>query len=561
MRPTEMLNKMSRNEVLAQPMPPYSERKAAIEAEPLPRNLGELLDQAARDNEAAPALHFFEEVPSPLSYGALRTRVNQLANGLAGRGVRKGTRVGVMLPNIEAFPVTWLALARLGAVMIPINIAYTPRELAFVLDNGDAQFLVLHHDSLPTWKALGEFLQPVKESGVFLVGGEAGAMQRWEALSEGQPADYAGEAPQLDDLLNIQYTSGTTGFPKGCMLTHRYWLTCGKQNAFRDGRTYKRVLASTPFFYMDPQWLMLMAFYQRGTLFVARRQSASRFMDWVRAHRIQFTLMPDVVLKQPPSPLDRLHELIRVNVYGLSRANHALLEERFDVCAREAFGMTEIGTGLFMPVEYVDMVGSGSCGIPAPFREAYVADEEGRPVADGQTGELLVRGPGITLGYYKRQEATEAAFIDGWFRTGDLFRRDERGYFYVVGRKKDMIRRAGENIAAHELESVLVALPEVAEAAVVPVKDDTRGEEVKAYVVLQPGVARAQALDRLIEHCQRSLAPFKVPRYFAFRDSFPKTASGKVSKPALVSEAADLRVGSFDRAQGKWWADATHAGN
>jgi crotonobetaine/carnitine-CoA ligase len=173
-------------------------------------------------------------------------------------------------------------------------------------------------------------------------------------------------------------------------------------------------------------------------------------------------------------------------------------------------------------------------------------------VLDGVVGELFVRGPGITLGYYKEPQATANAFHNGWFRTGDLFKRDERGYFYIVGRKKDMIRRAGENIAAHELESVLVALPEVAEAAVVPVKDDTRGEEVKAYIVLQPGFETSRMLDRVIEHCQKNLAAFKVPRYYSFRRSFVKTASGKISKPALVAEASDLRAGSYDRVSGSW---------
>jgi acyl-coenzyme A synthetase/AMP-(fatty) acid ligase len=543
---------MSRKDVLAERVPPYTQRKAKIESETLPCNVGALLDFAADGNEQSAALHFFEQSNDPLTYGQLLAKVNRLANGLAQRGVRRGTHVAVMLPNIEEFPVTWLAIARLGAVMIPINVSYTARELAYVLEDGDAEFLVIHHDQLGRWHEVVQTSTRIPDSNVFVVDARTPGLASWEELLEGQSSHFEGEEAHIDDLLNIQYTSGTTGFPKGCMLTQRYWLTSGKQNAFRDGRVYRRVLASTPFFYMDPQWLMLMAFYRRGTLFVARRQSASRFMDWVRAHRIQFTLMPDVVLKQPECAEDRANELIRVNVYGLSKENHKALEERFDVCAREAYGMTEIGTGLFMPIEEVGMVGSGSCGVPAPFREACIADDQGQPVPDGQVGELLIRGPGIMRGYYKKEEANASAFLNGWFRTGDLFRRDARGYFYIVGRKKDMIRRAGENIAAYEVESILVALPEIAEAAVIPVKDESRGEEAKAYLVLKPGIEESDVLARVIEHCQQNLAAFKVPRYFSFRDRFVKTASGKISKPALVAEAADLRAGSYDRVSGTW---------
>lgn len=543
---------MSRIAVLAERVSPYPDRKAQIESEALPRNLVALLEFAADGNEDAPALYFFEQSREPLTYGQLLAKVNRLANGFLQRGVRRGTHVAVMLPNIEEFPLTWLAIARIGAVMIPVNVAYTPRELAYVMDDGDAEFLVIHHDQLGTWREAAQTCARIPEGNAFVVGGSMPGLAGWEELLQGQSSRFDGEEAGIDDLLNIQYTSGTTGFPKGCMLTQRYWLTSGKQNAFRDGRVYRRILASTPFFYMDPQWLMVMAFYRRGTLFVARKQSASRFMNWVRDHRIQFTLMPDVVLKQPESSADRDHELIRVNVYGLSKENHKALEERFDVCAREAYGMTEIGTGLFMPLEDAGMVGSGSCGVPVPFREACIADDDGRPVPEGQTGELLIRGPGIMRGYYKKEEANASAFVNGWFRTGDLFRRDARGYFYIVGRKKDMIRRAGENISAHEVESVLVGLPEVEEAAVVPVKDGTRGEEVKAYLVLKPGIERSNALARVIEHCQDNLAAFKVPRYFSFRDGFVKTASGKISKPALLAEAADLRAGSFDRVSGSW---------
>lgn len=545
---------MSRAQILSLHRPPYTERKTKIESEPLPKNLGHLLEKAAHTYADEAALHFFESGFPLLTYRELLAQVNRLANGLAARGVEKGSHVGVMLPNVVQFPITWLALARIGAVMVPINISYTGRELKYVVDDSETQWLIIHDDCLAAWKEIGEQHRAMQGSeNVFAVDSSDDAYTAWQSLLDGQSDVFEPDREaDLDDLMNIQYTSGTTGFPKGCMLTHRYWLISGKQNAFRDGLSYRRILASTPFFYMDPQWQLLMSMYRGACLYVAKRQSASRFMSWVHDYKINFALMPDVVLKQPPSTHDRDHELMRVNVYGLSKDNHLLLEERFDVCAREAFGMTEIGTGLYMPVEAVEMVGSGSCGIPVPFREARIADAEGNTVPDGEIGELLVRGPGIMKGYYNRREATAASFHGDWFRTGDLFRRDEHGYFYIVGRIKEMIRRAGENISVHELESVLLAYPEVCEAAVVAVKDDIRGEEVKAYVVPQQGVRRDLMLDPLIDYCKNNLAAFKVPRYFEFRDVLPRTASGKVAKHMLVSDKQDPLTGSYDRVAGAW---------
>jgi crotonobetaine/carnitine-CoA ligase len=275
-------------------------------------------------------------------------------------------------------------------------------------------------------------------------------------------------------------------------------------------------------------------------------------MGWVRQYRINFCLFPEVVFKQPPSPHDRENAIVRVNVYGLHKENHAALEERFDLIAREAFGMTEIGSGLFMPIEATDMVGSGSCGMPSPFREARIADPLGNSVSVGEIGELLVRGPGLLQGYYNKPEATAAAFHGDWFRTGDLFRQDGLGYFYIVGRVKEMIRRAGENISAREVEAVLRGLPDIVEAAAVPVPDETRGEEVKACVVLQPGVTRETlSPDRIIAHCEANLARFKVPRYIEYRNDLPKTASEKIAKH-LLQGAADPRTGCFDRIEGRW---------
>ena len=265
---------MRRPEVLSIRVPPYEQRRREIEAEPLPRNLGALIDEVCAAAPNRLAWNFFEG-GGALTYRELRSEVKQLASGLQSTGVGKGTHVGVILPNIPEFPLTWLALAQLGAVMVPVNTRYTAREVHYVLDDAEVDLVVVHEEFFPLLEGELANLPRLNRDRVIIVAGSQHSSRTWdEVKAAGSGRTLTEVTVEQDDLLNIQYTSGTTGFPKGCLLTQRYWLTIGKVNAKRDGRAFRHILASTPFFYMDPQWQLMMSFYQHATLHVAYRQSA-----------------------------------------------------------------------------------------------------------------------------------------------------------------------------------------------------------------------------------------------------------------------------------------------
>ena len=528
-------------------------RIRAVEAMTLPPNIGALLDAATAEAPDAVALHFIAS-GIELTYAALRRQVDRLAAALHARGIRHGTKVAVMLPNIPEMPITWLALARLGAVMVPVNIRYTAHELRYLLEDSGARHLVVQEALRPALDGIAAPRPPLDL--VIVAGIPRGDELAWQSLLDAAaPPRPAEPAPVLDDLMNIQYTSGTTGLPKGCLLTQRYWLTCALGYAHFDGLALRRILSPNPFFYMTPQWLMLMAFYARGTLFVAPHLSLTHFVDWLRDYRIEFCWFPiDIIARTPPDPRERENHVLRANLAIHRRDLHAELERRFGFPARSAFGMTEIGLGLFTPLGAAEMTGSGSCGMAAPFREARIADLEGTTLPPGTAGELLFRGPGLLRGYHNKPEATAAAFHGDWFRTGDLAVMDERGFVTIVGRIKEMVRRANENISATEVEEALLALPGIAEAAVVPVPDPLRGEEVKAFVVLEEGRTPDDLPPaQILAHCAQRLAAFKVPRFLMYRATpLPRSTSGKPRKPDLLAEAADPRAGCWDRVEGRW---------
>jgi crotonobetaine/carnitine-CoA ligase len=420
------------------------------------------------------------------------------AQALRQRGVRAGDRVAVLLRNQPEFPLVWLALVKLGATMVPVNVKYRSVDAEFVLRGTRA--VVAAREFRPL---LAEIAAPE----VVLV----------EDLT---PAEGFEQQPvRAADAVNIQYTSGTTGDPKGCVLSHRYWLELagGMIESFPRLTEHDVMLTAQPFHYIDPQWNVVAALMAGAELVVLDGFHPSSFWAKVREHRVTYFYclgaMPNLLLRMPVDAADRDHRVRAVQCSAIAPDRHAELEERWGVGWYEAFGMTETGGDIRVTDEdHDELVGSGCLGRPMPGREARIVG-----------GELWLRGPGMMDGYLGLPDV----FEDGWFRTGDLARLDEHGRVFHLGRIKDMIRRGGENIAAHEVETVLMSHPGVRLAAVVGVPDEIRGEEVKAFVV--GTVAEAE----LAGYCADRLAAFKVPRYWEFRDDLPRTPSERIAKHLL----------------------------
>ncbi|MBT4263829.1 MAG: acyl--CoA ligase [Deltaproteobacteria bacterium] len=511
------------------------------------KNIGSLVENAAARFGDKTVLHFHHDDRS-FTYQQLHTQVNQYAGVLQQAGISQGDHLAVMLPNCPEFFLVWLAVARIGAVIVPLNTRYQVEDLEYVLNDSDATGLIIDTEFAPVFRTAQAKTPNVAT--VFSVGSGAEDLGAdITLLAPEMSSHFTGSNPSLEDLMSIQYTSGTTGFPKGCLLPHEYWLTLGfvaSENMVEGDR----FLCVEPFYYMDPPWELIMCMLKGMTMVATRSYSPSGFMPLVRQYDItvSWALLPFWILKQPASPQDTEHNLRLLLAGAIPKAIHKPFEERFNVALREGYGMTEIGPGIVMSVEDAHMSGSGSVGVPSAYRTVKIVNEDGQEVPPGETGELWVTGPGMFKGYYKKEEATAEAFDGEWFKTGDLFRQDESGYFYIVGRIKDMIKRAGDNIAASEVESVLLTHPGILSAAVVAVPDPDRKEEVKAYIRLDEGETPESVSPKvIIEFCNSKLADFKVPRYIEYKSDFPVTPTGKIRKAILLQEKQDLTADCFDR--------------
>lgn len=497
----------------------------------------------------------FDEFDVRLSFEDVDVRSNQFANALLAQGVAPGDRVGLMLRNRPEFPLAWLGIVKAGAVMVPLNRFYKHLDARHLIEHAGVTTMICEDDLAAV---VAHAAPRLSESGrIFTVGGPDPAFE--DRVRSASPAPVQ-TAVTAESLANIQYTSGTTGRPKGCMLSNEWflrfaWRVATAQHGLNDTDV---LLTAQPFYYVDPQWNVVLSLLVGAELVVLDRFHPGTFWSKIKAHGVTWFyclgVMPKLLLKTPVDETERTHRLRWVACSGIPARDHASIEQRWGVPWYEMFGMTESGLDITVaPEEREALVGSGCIGRAMPTREVRIVGPDDRPTPRNETGELVMRGCGLMDGYYRDEAATAETFRNGWLHTGDLARMDDSGLVYFMGRRKDMIRRSGENVAAAEVEEVITQHKSVRLAACVPVPDDLRGEEIKVYLVLEDGETPADVPPAtLAGFCDERIAYFKIPRYWAYATDLPRTPSERVIKSELIAGEEDLRVGAYDRVDDCW---------
>ncbi|MGW3173401.1 o-succinylbenzoate--CoA ligase [Streptomyces sp. NPDC001153] len=462
----------------------------------------------------------------PTDYRTLYTRVTRLAHALRARGVRRGDRIAHLGPNHPAYLETLFAAGTLGAVFVPLNTRLAGPEIAYQLADSGAKALV--HG--PAYAGLVAGLPDGTDVRTCLETGDA-----YEQALAAAPDDPIDEPVTPDDTCIIMYTSGTTGRPKGAMLTHGN-LTWNAVNVLvdHDLTADERALVSAPLFHTAGlNMLTLPVLLKGGTCVLVEAFDPETTLDLVERHRITFMFgvptMFDQVARHPRWPDADLSSL-RILTCGGSPVPTTLIAtyQQRGLTFLQGYGMTEAAPGtLFLDAEHA-VEKAGSAGVPHFFSDVRVVRPDLTPVDVGETGEVVVRGPHVMAGYWGLPEETEAAFADGWFRSGDAARVDEDGYVHIVDRIKDMIISGGENIYPAEIEDILLAHPGIAECAVIGVPDDKWGEVPRAVVVPAPGAELDP--DEVLASLTGKLAKYKIPKSVVVTDELPRTASGKLLK-------------------------------
>ena len=467
---------------------------------------------------------FLRHAGRTVSYAEFDALSNRAANALGARGVVKGDRVTLALGNSVDYVVAAIGVLKSGAILNPVNAALGASELSYVLGHADPRVVVTDVASDAKLAGLGR----TTLRGDALVDGASDARPAVEI----EPGDYS----------TLLYTSGTTGKPKGVLFTHSRTGTSGPHFIERLGLTPDdTILAVTPLFHGNAWGAVTTALYAGGTAAFAKQFSASEF--WPLVHEVRATVVYTLgtvlamLLTREPSDLERTNPLRVILGLGAAPIRDRVVE-RFGVRAvLECFGSTDAGVVTIEPLGASPR--AGSCGPAVPGVEIKVVDDAGVSLPARTPGEILVKSPAMMAAYYRDPEETAQALRDGWFHSGDLGYLDEDGWLYFVDRKRDVIRRGGENVSSVLVEKTIREHPKVTEVAVIGVPDPVLGQELKAFVVTSAPVTE----DELRAFAAERLAKFQVPRLWEFRDSLPKTPTQRVEKYRLRESGGGSLLG------------------
>ena len=495
--------------------------------------IGDVLAKRAFITPHRPALFFQDQV---ISYLEFDQRTNQTANALIGIGVKPGDRVGLLMHNCPQFLEVFFATARIGAVLVSLNVRLVPAELDFILDDCEVSGLIYGPDFEDTVSALS--MLPRLAYRITTGEPPADGCLRYEALITPRPSTAPDIPVAENDLLAIMYTSGTTGHPKGVMLTHHAVYHAALNMVIGLDYEYPdKLLMLAPFFHTGASSPIVGHVIKGIATVIMQRFEPEATLALIAKHRIRIiqgvTAMMRMILDVPdPSRFDlSAWKIAALPGSPLPFSLIKAAQDRFGVLCQNLWGMTEIaGPGALMNVEDI-MDKPESAGRPYFEVDLKIVDAEGRPQPAGEAGELVVRCPHMMTGYYNRPDATQSTIVDGWLHTGDMGYLDEDGYLYIIDRLKDMIVSGGENVYPAEIEKVLLMLPEIDEASVVGIPDDKWGEVPKAYIVCKHAAPPSSA--DIIAFCRQHLAGYKIPRHIEQIAELPKNPSGKVLKKVL----------------------------
>jgi long-chain acyl-CoA synthetase len=499
-----------------------------------PGTFREVVDAHAKARPGAPFL-FAPEVDRTVDYATLAQSCRALTASLAARGVAPGATVSFMLENGVSAATIFLGAMYGGYVVSPINLHAQDAQLEYTLTHSQTRIVYttqVHEARLVALRARAKAAFDICIVGL-------------DGLDLPASREGAGEGVTIDaqDPAMLMYTSGTTGMPKGVLLSHANMLAGARAVAASLALgPHDRVLSSLPLYHINGQCIATVApLVSGGSIVMPHRFSASQWWPLVERYRPTWlNMVPTIIaylLNGPeltPQQAAAAHGIRfgRSASAPLPPEQHRAFEARFGFSVIEAMGLTECSSVAFTnPLERGERK-YGSPGRPVGV-EARVVDREGKPVADGVQGEIELRGPNVMRGYFNAPEASAAALRAGdWLATGDLGHRDRDGFYFITGRLKELIIKGGENIAPREIDEALIAHPAVLEAAAVGVPDAAYGQEILACVVVKPGAVLGE--DELRAHCLATLGRYKTPRYLRFVDALPKGASGKVQRLKLV---------------------------